>query len=236
MQAFSKSSLQKSLTMPPLTAQGIETGRDQMPFLAFVGTEKPRNYVSEYQRGSTTERFDVADAWGPKSKGEYEFRYGLIWDGEREIYDKGDKEFKKQGMYMTLSPSSSNATESLTGSKIIKEGTVKCTPGYVLENGECVLKTTVGMCQPGWRKVNGECVKDPREFNQGQLPVGPMGTAPEATEFPMSEPSILSLGRLRAYMQEKESGTKAGINWSGALPVIVIILAILAVLYMSRSK
>lgn len=232
MQAFSNAKLQKALTMPPLTAQGIETGRDQMPFLAFVGTEKPRNYVSEYQKGgATTERFDVADAWGPKSKGEYAFRYGLIWDGESEIYDKNGAEFRKQGMYMTLSPG--NGDEKLTGSKIVKEGTVRCTPGYVLKNGECVLEPSVGVCQPGWRKVNGECVKAPREFNQGQLPVGPMGTSPDATNYPMSEPSILSLGRLRAYLQEKETASSAG---GGYGPIIgVVVLAVLVVLGLIKA-
>ena len=69
MQAFDQASEQKAFLMPKLTAQSLEYGRDQMPFLAFGGTEKPRNYVSEYM---TAEKWNVNNTYGNLGKGGYD--------------------------------------------------------------------------------------------------------------------------------------------------------------------
>lgn len=201
--------------MPPLTAQSLEFGRDQMPFLAFGGTEAPRDYVAEYQSGSLPDLgSNVSNEYGDYAKGAYTRRYGLIWDGENEIYDPKHREAKKQMMNMTLAPSGDYTIgpahptkENETGAKIVKGGKVMCTPGYVLKNGTCVLEPTTAVCQPGWRKVNGVCVKNPREFEEGIKPQGSMGTAPAAVEYPMSKASVLSMGRLRSYIQERQGAT-----------------------------
>lgn len=214
--------------MPPLTAQSLEYGRDQLPFLAFGGTEKPRNYVAEYMKGGKAEHFDVNNAYGNNAKGEYKFKYGLVWDGEPEIYDSKHREQDSQMMNMTLAPSE-KAKESQTGAIIMKEGREMCTPGYVMQDGVCVLEPSVAVCQPGWRKVNGVCVKNPREFEHGDMPQGSMGTAPAATEYPMSRPSVLSMNRLRAYVQEKETGTSLPMD--GYYPLLFLFL-VMFVAYM----
>jgi hypothetical protein len=202
MQAFDTSSEKKAMAMPKLTAQSLQYGRDELPFLAFGGTEKPRNYVSEYMHAEGHKKdWNPANTYGNLGKGEYTAKYGLIWDGETEIYDKSGREARNQMMHMTMAPEKMQGT---VGATIEKEGRIECTPGYVLKNGVCVLQPTVAVCQPGWRKENGVCVKGPREFMQAQ---GSFGTAEVNEKYPMTKDSVLSLKRLRSYVQEKNEGT-----------------------------
>ena len=227
--------------MPPLTAQSLQYGRDQMPFLAFGGTEAPRDYVAEYQSGSLPDLgSDVANEYGDYAKGAYTRRYGLIWDGENEIYDPKHREANKQMMNMTLAatteppkytiaPNYPSTKEKETGTKIMKDGKVMCTPGYVLKGGTCVLEPTTAVCQPGWRKMNGVCVKNPREFEAGVKPQGSMGTAPAAVDYPMSKPSVLSMNRLRSYIQERQNGSSSatsGFTLYHALLLVVILFIV----------
>ncbi len=232
MQAFDQSSEMRTLTMPALTAQSKQYGKDEMPFLAFGGTEKPRNYVSEYMSGQS-EHYDVNNAYGPLRKGAYDSKYGLIWDGERQIYDKHNKEANHQMFNMTK-----HARESMVGGSsgavISKEGRTQCTPGYVMKNGECVMETTNSICQPGWRKVDGVCVKDPREFMDGKAS-GSMGTAKAATEYPMTKADYLSLKRLRQYVQEKETAESTAWGASGFWGILVIMIMIFVLIAVGSS-
>lgn len=226
--------------MPPLTAQSIQTGRDQMPFLAFGGTQKPRDYVAEYQSGSK-ELFNVDNTYGSNAKGEYDFLYGLVWNGENQIYDPTHRQANKQMMNMTKSAKSAESLESPkpthfpdtakamkeneVGAQISKDGKVMCTPGYVLKNNVCVLEPTIPVCQPGWRKVNGVCIKDPRELEKGGMPMGSMGTAQAATEYPLSKPGVLSMNRLRAYVQERNTVEKNSMS-PGTVNIIAFLIVI----------
>ena len=179
-----------------------------MPFLAFGGTEKPRNYVSEYMNGEsgTQKPFTFYNTYGENGKGEYTAMYDLVWDGEHQIYDPAKTQEGSQMMHMTMAPRSENMSGN-SGAIIKKEGRVQCTPGYILVNGDCVLQPSTPICQPGWRKVDGVCVKAPREFSHGESrPTGSMGTAFAANEYPATKDNVLSLKRLRQYVQEKQSG------------------------------
>lgn len=231
MQAFDQSTQNKTLTMPPLTAQSLQYGRDELPFLAFGGTEKPRNYVSEYM---TAEHYDVNNAYGPLRKGAWKDKYGLIWDGEPQIYDKGNMEAKHQMFNMTQSPRGEHMMGSAgnSGAVIMKEGRTECTPGYVMKNGTCVMETTTAICQPGWRKVDGQCVKEPREFMHGKV-TGSMGTASAATEYPMTKADYLSLNRLRQFVQEKQEGDGTSGVGDGSLAGPYSIIAVLFVLFVA---
>lgn len=230
MQAFDKSTEQKALSLPKLTAQSLQYGRDDLPFLAFGGTEKPRNYVSEYMHaeGHHKKNWNPANTYGSLGKGEYTAKYGLIWDGETEIYDKDGKEADNQMMHMTTSPEHMQGT---VGATIMKEGQIKCTPGYVLKNGVCVLEPSVPVCQPGWRKENGVCVKATREFMQAQG--GSFGTAEVNEKYPMTKDSVLSLKRLRSYVQEKNEGTQEASSLfnkgTGPFAIAFVVLVLLLI-------
>ena len=223
MQAFDTSSENRALSAPKLTAQSLQYGRDEMPFLAFGGTEKPRDYNSEYQ---TAEHYDVNNTFGNLGKGGFKDKYGLIWDGERQIYDRNNKEAKNQMFNMT-----NKARENQNGAGgaiITKEGRTECTPGYIMVNGDCVMETTTSICQPGWRKEDGVCVKAPQEFMDGKTVSGSMGTASAATAYPMTKTNVLSLKRLRQYVEEKESG-EPEIPWWGWVLIVLLFLFLVVV-------
>lgn len=197
MQAFDQSSEERALKLPNLTAQSLQYGRDDLPFLAFGGTIKPRNYVKEYMHA---ENWNPYNQYGDLGRGGYTSRYGLVWDGETEIYDKDGREARNQMHNMTMAPHSEKMNGTV-GAIIEKEGRMECTPGYVMKNGICVLEPTVSVCQPGWRKENGVCVKANREFMGAEA--GSFGTAKVAQMYPMSKDAVLSLKRLRAYVQQQ---------------------------------
>lgn len=229
MQAFDKSNETKVMAMPHLTVQSKQYGRDQLPFLAFGGMDAPVQSVQEYQ---TAERFNVTNTYGDLGRGQYKANYGLIWDGEPPIYDTGKERDTNKRMYNMTMPAKSEKQMGETGPVIEKDGKIQCTPGYVLQNGNCIMQTSTPVCQPGWRKVDGVCVKAPREFQSGK-PEGSFGTAEGSVKYPMTKDNILSLDRLRQYTQEKEDGTKTdeGTDWLMGIVSIIGLLIFLAVLF-----
>jgi hypothetical protein len=216
---------------PPMTDQSEKYGRQQMPFMAFGGPIPPERVV-EYMRGNT-EHYNVNNTFA--EPGGYKFKYDLIWNGERQIYDPTNAQKDRQMYNMTMAPKSSGK-EHMSGAIILKEGETKCTPGYTLKNGQCVMENTNVVCQPGWVKQNGVCVKAPREFMQGSY-----GTATAAQMYPEDKADVLSLTRLRSYMQEKAEGeaTTQGEAGNASAMIIGIFLGLacfLVLFWMSNKK
>ena len=121
------------------------------------------------------------------------------------------------------------------GPLIVKEGQKMCTPGYVLQNGICVMKPETPVCLPGWYLHGGECVKGPREFMNGEASGGggqAYGSAPINNRYPSSKDEVLSMQRLRQYIQEKQLGKRKNKieNMSGAMTPIVIVVIVLAMI------
>lgn len=234
MQAFDKSTEQRVLAAPRLTVQSKQYGREQLPFLAFGGMDAPGPTIQEYQ---TAERYNVSNTYGELGRGGYESKYGLVWAGEPPVYDTGKERDTNKRMYnMTLAPKSEQQLGE-SGPVIEKEGRLQCTPGYVLQNGNCIMQTSTPVCQPGWRKVDGVCVKAPREFQAGKAD-GSFGTAEGSVKYPMTKDNILSLDRLRQYTQEKEGGTEEGTDWAMGIVSIVGLLffvVLVIVLFLARE-
>lgn len=206
-----------SLTLQPLSITSIELGKQDMPFLAFNGPQKPLVTIQEYQKGNkgiTKEKYDVDNGYGAMGKGAYKFRYDMIWNGEPNVYG------------------STKQIEKMDGSIIMKEGEVKCTPGYVLKNGNCVLENIKTICQPGWRDVNGVCVKNPKEFMEGDA----YGST--AVNYPVSTDATISLGRLRNYIQEKATvgnGFQEPSKNAGYYITIVLIIFVIIYIFSKRT-
>jgi hypothetical protein len=250
MQTFDESTLNRVFSAPPLTVQSLEYGREDMPFMAFGGTEKPRTVVREYNKGE----FDPANKFGPLGRGAYNFKYGDTWAGEPAVYDT--RNFQEQGkdgqmMHMTLAAKKESMAGAggsgggALGPVITKNGRKMCTPGYVMKNGVCVMEPEVSVCQPGWYKQNGICVKGNREFMAGapsgdtsgrdcnsNNKLGPMGSAAVANQYPQTTPDVLSMQRLRQYMEEKQvSPVHAENSTAGtSIAVVVFVLFVLLVL------
>ena len=279
MNTFDKSTVDKVYSSAPLTAQSLQYGRRDMPFMAFGGTEKPRQVIREYMQGDRKHmktqpgpkhHYDPANGFGPLGKGAYDFQYGLTWGGEPQIYDT--KNFEEKGKYnqmmnMTLAPrsGSENQTGQSTGAIITKQGRRMCTPGYVMKNGICVMQLETPICQPGWYKKDGVCVKAPKEFlagapspdnpnNCGKTSVlkqpyqlGAMGAAPSSNRYPPTKDEVLSMKRLRQYVQERQTITGATSrngnrieNLGGAAPIVqigaIVMFLGLVMFFFSRTR
>jgi len=232
MQAFDKTNETKVLTMPNLTVQSKQYGRDQLPFLAFGGMVLPGPNIQEYQ---SAERFNVSNTYGDLGRGQYKAKYGLIWAGEPPVYDNGKERDTNKRMFNMTLPAKSESQTGESGTVIEKDGQLQCTPGYVLQNGNCIMQTSTPICQPGWRKVDGVCVKAAREFQGGKAD-GSFGTAEGAVKYPMTKDNILSLDRLRQYTQEKADGTAEGddgMHWAHALLYAMLVLSFMAMIFFS---
>jgi hypothetical protein len=237
MQTFDESNLDRVYKAPKLTTQSLEYGRKDMPFLAFGGTEKPRTVVREYQKGSRTENYSVENRYGPLGKGAFRAKYGNMWDGEPAVYDsknlqEGGKD--NQMMHMTKKPRSESQNGGQIGPVITKQGRQMCTPGYKMQNGVCIMALETAVCQPGWYKSDGVCVKAPREFMTGSpgYEKGAMGAAPSSNEYPQTADEVLSMKRLRSYMQEKKLGSVHNENMTGGQTGAVVTLAFIFVIFL----
>lgn len=226
MQTFSQTSEKRTMTMPALTAQSLEYGRDELSFLAFGGTDKPRTTTQEYQTASNGS-FYYDNTYGSLGKGEYKAKYGLVWDGEKQIYDPTNQQARRQMKDMTIA-ASKEKMQGNSGAVIHKEGRLQCTPGYVLQNGICVIEPATPICQPGWRKVDGVCVKAPREFEHGEKD-GSFGTTEASIDYPVTKDNVLSLKRLRQYIQERQTVDDTYSLSSGLAPLAVVFFMFVAI-------